>query len=178
MFETSQEEGNTRSPVHRITDAGACVLRSGISAHAAVFGNENGSFFSPLPAYQEPVIPLRKGRRVSREARGRSRQMAWLFGFVFERRAEASADRGQQPRARRGSSARRRARASVRVAEIGSAVVAQRSTARASCPLRRTGAQCRVGGGSARGEHPRKVSQGIGHGASGEMTTDTSDPPN
>lgn len=83
-------------------------------AQARPGGNDDGSFFFPLPSPKKgDVTPHRKARRVSREARERGRQTAWLFGFGSARGAEASANRGQQPRARRGSTARRRARASV-----------------------------------------------------------------
>jgi hypothetical protein len=76
VFESLQEEGNTRSTAHRITDAGARVLHSGISAHAAALGNENGSFFSPL-------LALPKNRR-SRSERG---------GALLAKRAEEVARR-------------------------------------------------------------------------------------
>lgn len=110
----------------------------GVSAHAALFGmgTSQGVLATKVaPSSSQQAAPVarpapdpERGRRASREARGGSRQTAWLLSFFDE----AGADRGdslahEEDRQLVGVPARR-----IRVAEIGSAVVAQRSTVPAS----------------------------------------------
>lgn len=128
------------------------------SAHAAGLGNEGSSFsFPPLGSPWSGGHASVRELRASRDARGGGRQTAWLFG----RRKPACEFRGRQPSrttsvfrkgceiTRGGSTARRRARAQYRVAEIGNEVAAQRSSLRAPLALHERGEQQqRAGGGS------------------------------
>ncbi len=130
--------GEHAPPVHRSTDDGTRVLRSGITGPCCSPSQDDELPSSPSKPDHRPCSRHRKVRHVAREGRcGEERQTAWLFalgspqGAAAEQRGQGRQPRTEEDRRLAGVPACRN-----RVAEIGSRN--RGSEKRIGGPLRRT----------------------------------------